>query len=470
VIAAGDGASRSAGPVRRSGGVLSVEPDSFDSVSERWGREQVLALAPDASSSRAAEAVARPPKWDGLGHAGETVWGACRGSGKNSYQVGAELSGPDFRCTCPSRKYPCKHALGLLLLWSDGAVPAAATLPGWVEEWRAERGAQAVRGAGRRTAGEETVGEGPASRRPDAKTAERRERRVDDGVAELDRWLRDQVTHGLTQAEQASYQLWDDAARRLVDAQAPGLAGQVRALAAIPRRQAGWPERLLAEYALLHLLVRAHRRRAELPEPLRATVRTRIGFTVPQEDVLRGEWVRDRWFVAGSVDTERDNLIVRRVWLRGRASGRPALVLAFGAPGRWLDVSLVAGTTIDADLAFYPGAQPLRALVADRHGVPAYKPPAGTTIDGLLGEYAAALARDPWLDRWPAVLCEVRPARHDGRWHLVDDAGVAVPLAPADPWRLLAASGGRPMTVAGEWTPRGLLPLSGWYDEGRVVL
>ena len=438
-------------------------------MSERWGREQVLALAPDASSARTAETVARPPKWAGLGGTVDAVWGECRGSGNRPYQVCAELSEPTFRCTCPSRKFPCKHAIALLLLWSEGAVPATASgaTPGWAAEWLAERRAGAGRDAA--TGGGAPTGTTPTPRTPDPKTAERREQRVDDGVAELDRWLRDQVTHGLTQAERAPYQLWDDAARRLVDAQAPGLAGQLRALAGLPRRHIAWPERLLAEYALLHLLVRAHQRRAELPTPLRETVRARIGFTVPQDEVLRGARVRDRWFVAGTVDTERDNLIIRRVWLRGRDGGRPALVLAFAAPGRSLDVSLVAGTTIDAELAFYPGAQPLRALVAERYGVPGYEPPVGTTIEGMLDEYAAALARDPWLDRWPAVLRDVRPARRDDRWHLLD-AGGAVPLATTAPWRLLAASGGRPMTVAGEWTPGGLVPLSGWYDEGRVVL
>src|SRR5918992_3233106 len=442
--------------------VLSAEPDSFENVSERWDREQVLALAPDASSARAAESVARPPRWDGLGGAGEVMWGECGGSGTHPYQVCAQLSEPAFRCTCSSLKYPCKHALALVLLWSEGAIPPVVpgATPGWVGQWLAERPAGAARAPGDAT---------PTPRTADPKTAERRERRVDDGVAELDRWLRDQVTYGLTQAERAPYQLWDDAARRLVDAQAPGLAGQLRALAGLPRRQTAWPERLLAEYALLHLLVRAHQRRAELPTPLRETVRARIGFTVPQEEVLRGARVRDHWFVAGTVDTERDNLIIRRVWLRGQGTGRPALVLAFAAPGRSLDVSFVAGTTIDAELAFYPGAQPLRALVAERHGVPGYEPPRGTTIEGMLDEYAAALARDPWLDRWPVVLREVRPAHGAGRWHILDDGG-AVPLATTNPWRLVAASGGRPMTVAGESTPGGLFPLSGWYDEGRVIL
>jgi hypothetical protein len=370
---------------------MSGDPDSFGSMGERWGREQVLALAPDAAASRAAQGLARPPRWDALGRAGDALWGEYHGTGARPYQVCAELTGPDVRCTCPSRKFPCKHALGLLLLWSDGAVPPAPAAPGWVGEWLAERRGPDGHGA----PGDAGPAAGPAARKTDPKTAERRERRVDDGVAELGRWLRDQVTHGLAGAERASYRLWDDAARRLVDAQAPGLAGQVRALAAVPRRGADWPERLLAEYALLHLLVLAHRRGAELPEPLRQTVRSRIGFTVPQDEVLRGEWVRDRRYVAGAVDTERDNLIIRRVWLRGRGTGRPALVLAFAAPGRPLDVSLVVGGTIEADLAYYPGAQPPRALVARRHGVPCFEPPAGTTIDALLDEYAAALGRDP---------------------------------------------------------------------------
>jgi uncharacterized Zn finger protein len=34
--------------------------------------------------------------------------------------VSVDLSGPAFRCTCPSRKFPCKHGLAL----SDEGAPA----------------------------------------------------------------------------------------------------------------------------------------------------------------------------------------------------------------------------------------------------------------------------------------------------------------------------------------------------------
>ncbi len=304
------------------------------------------------------------------------------------------------------------------------------------------------------------------------RTEERRARRVEDGLTELDQWLRDQVAHGLAQADKAPYRVWDDAARRLVDAQAGALAGQVRGLAALPRRP-GWPDRLLEEYALLRLLVRAHRRRDELPEGLRDTVRARIGFTVPQEEVLAGgERVRDLWWVIGSRDTAQDLLTTRRVWLRGRRTGRPGLVLSFAAPGTSLDASLVAGTRVDAELAFYPGSQPLRALVAERYGPAEPGTPDGTSVQGFLDEHAAALANDPWLDRWPATLRHVRPARAEGGGlYAADEAGDALPLRTGDPWRLLALSGGGPVTLAGEWSPRGLRPLAAWHrDEGAAIL
>jgi hypothetical protein len=52
-----------------------------------------------------------------------------------------------------------------------------------------------------------------------------------------------------------------------------------------------------------------------------------------------------------------------------------------------------------------------------------------------------------------------------------DLAGDAVPLHPEAGvcWTLLALSGGHPVTVAGEWTPRGLWPLTAWDEGGRAV-
>jgi hypothetical protein len=293
---------------------------------------------------------------------------------------------------------------------------------------------------------------------------------VASGLAELDRWLCDQVRQGLAASQQAGYRHWDDIAARMVDAQAPGLAERLRGLASVPHSGPGWEGRLLEEYALLRLLAVAYKRQAGLPPPLRETVRSRVGFSLRQADVLAaGEPVRDHWQVLGRQDAEQDRVRARRTWLRGRTTGRPALVLSFAPAGAGLDVSLTPGTGTDADLVFYPGACPLRAIVAARHDTVRSTPPGGDTVAGLLASYAAALARDPWLDGWPAVL-EVTPSRSPAP-AVSDAAGDVLPLHPeAGPgWTLLALSGGHPVTVAGEWTARGLWPLTAWDEGGQAV-
>ena len=47
-----------------------------------------------------------------------------------------EFHRPAFKCTCPSRKFPCKHSLGLFLILAQQ--PAAMTEtapPAWTIEW-----------------------------------------------------------------------------------------------------------------------------------------------------------------------------------------------------------------------------------------------------------------------------------------------------------------------------------------------
>ncbi len=445
---------------------MSVQGVRVSSVAERWDRGRVLALAPDAPSQRAAQSLASGRPWPLTGTA-ETgaLWGECRGSAASPYRTVVDLAGPAYRCSCPSRKFPCKHALALLLLWADGSVQDhAGEPPDWAASWLTERAGR----AGRAQAG--GPGE-PKDPRTAAKRAEQREARVATGLVELDRWLCDQVRQGLAASQQAGDGHWDDIAARMIDAQAPGLAERLRALASVPHSGAGWDGRLLEEYALLRLLAVAYRRQAELPPPIRETVRSRIGFSLRQADVLAsGAPVRDHWQVLARRDLEQDRIRARRTWLRGRKTGRPALVLSFAPAGEVLDDTLTVGTDADAGLVFYPGAIPVRAIVLTRHDTLDGGPPAGGTIAGLLASVAAALAGDPWLDSWPAVL-DVIPARSPVP-AVSDVAGRALPLHPGagDCWRLFAISGGRPVAVAGEWTPRGLWPLTAWDEGGRAVV
>lgn len=431
----------------------------------RWTAEQVLALAPDDASRRAGSKLGAAGPWSGAGCGGGAVWGLCKGSGSRPYQTIVDTTGPAYKCSCPSRKFPCKHALGLLLLWaSDERAVSGADVPDWAGQWlstRAQRaGSQGAEGAGGR-AGKTADPEAARAR------AERRAERISAGAGELEQRLTDLLRGGLAAAEQAGYGLWEETAARMVDAQAPGLGRRVRELGAIPGSGPGWPVRLLEECALLHLLDRAWLERERLPAPLAATVRTRVGLTAPPD----GPPVRDSWLVLAQYDVKDGMHTNRRIWLHGRESGRTALVLSFGPAGRPPELALPVGVELDAELVPYGGAGQLRAELGERFGTAAPAggaPPGGTTGDALAA-YGSALRDDPWLDSWPVTLTGAIPVpAADGSWQLADAAGgTALPIAPAalsrpGLWKLVALSGGGPVTVFGECGHRGLAPLAAW--------
>ncbi len=410
-------------------------------VSSPWSLEQVQALAPDPASFIAARRVARAVAEAGTD--GPVIWGLCQGSGKTPYKTCAEVERQLFKCSCPSRKSPCKHALGLLLAWAEGAFPA-----GSAPEWAVFPEKKA-----------------PVSRTPSAKAVAARQERVAGGVIELRQWLRDQVRHGIAGLDQAGYRHFELMAARLVDAQAPGLASAVRSLASVPSTGEGWEGRLLGQLSLLHLLAGASSMIDDLPPDLADIVRVRVGQSVPTEQVLAGPPVRDAWQVIGIRDSYEERLTVRRVWLIGRETGREALVLSFAAPGQSLPADLIGGTEIDADLCFYPG---IRALVAATDGVSLLRPE-GRTVAESLRRLTGALAEDPWLEAWPMLLHgSVVPGEP---WHIVDPDGEALPLDPrcGDQWRFLAASGGGPAVIAAEWTWAGLIPLAMYVDDDMVL-
>jgi hypothetical protein len=438
----------------------------------RWTADQVLALAPDAASRKAGARLAAPAPWSGTGTAGSAVWGLCAGSGSKPYQTVVEVNGPAYRCSCPSRKFPCKHALGLLLLWAEGGAGpvGAGELPDWAEQWIAARRKKAE------TATESAAAKaqsGPADPTAAQRRAERRAVRVEGGAAELEQRLTDLLRGGLAGADRAGYQQWDEIAARMVDAQAPGLATRVRELGTVVAAGGDWPSRMLEETALLHLLARGFLGRQGLPGPLADTVRARIGLTVDTAELLSGPTVRGQWQVLAQYDSADDRLTTRRIWLYEPGAARFALLLSFGAAGRAPELALPVGAVLDAELAYHPAALPLRAALGTRHGtVGSGGTPVGTTIDAALASYGTALADDPWLDAWPVVLSGVIPIPGPTRWQLAHEQGPdAVPVTPATTglWRLASVSGGHPITVFGELGPTGLHALAAWPTDGETV-
>ena len=459
-----------------------------------WTAETILALAPDAASAKAGRDLATRRKWTSLGMtiAGESVpalWGACQGSGKDPYLTRVDVTEPAFKCSCPSRKFPCKHALGLFLLFvqSPGEFTAAQP-PAWVAEWLDSRAARATKRVEREARAAEPSGgdndAGSAAQREkaakqSAARAEERERRVAAGVAELGLWLRDLVRQGLSAAASRPASSWDTMAARLVDAQAPGAARLVRQMETIPGSGDGWPDRLLHRLARLHLLLEGYARIDALPPDLAADVRTQLGWTIPQETLLELDGVRDEWGIVGRRVTEEDRLRVQRTWLWGRTTRRGALVLNFAPVGtshsetKPVDPTLVPGTAFDGTLVFFPSAAPLRAIVKERAGAIAWASGDGfATISEAITAAADADARMPWIESHPLLLREAIPTTEITPWRVRDMVGHSLPLSHRfrDRYRLLAVSGGLAVPVFGEWDGEVFTPLTVWGESGAVAL
>jgi hypothetical protein len=250
----------------------------------------------------------------------------------------------------------------------------------------------------------------------------------------------------------------------MIDAQAPGVAGALRA---IPGELVGadWPSRTLHAFGALRLLIRAHQQLHRLPPDLAATVRSRVGYPVTKDDVLGRAGVADRWHALAAVDTVEYQLETRRVWLLGERSHRWAMWLTFAVPGQSFDTSVQPGQVIDADLHFYPGSGQHRALVGVGHYTePGPFPPPGVSLAEVRTRFAELVAADPWAGRMPALVRGVPlpPVEAGADWQLSDSAGerCALQESSVDPWVLFAHSCGDPITLFGEWHGTSLLPLA----------
>jgi hypothetical protein len=447
-------------------------------------RDQVLDLAPDAGAARAAPGQAVRSKWSGLGHDERAAWGECQGSGASPYRCQVALSDWASRCSCPSRKFPCKHALGLLLLLAEDSVPAGSC-PDWVAEWLAARSSrEAARSADGAAPPGRAVLVSPQGRQQRAAS---RDRKVDGGVEELRRWLADISRGGLAAAQAQPWTWWDRMARRMIDAQARGLAGYVRRLAEIAAaggHRADWPERMLDQLGALHLLCEAWTRRDALPAATVQALRTRIGYTQAVSDVAqKGERLTDVWAVLGQRQDDDGQLKSLRQWLYGEGTATVVTYLAFAVSGQPLAPGLPPGMRTAATVVLYPGSRPQRVLIEEREDVgrPLGRLPGAATWDEALSRVADVLAVDPWADVMPLSVRGVTvlpPARgtaeqgHGAPWLLRDDESRVMPVlsSPEVRWSLLALSGGRPIDVFGEWDGFGFRPQAAATAGGEGLL
>lgn len=422
--------------------------------------EEVLQLSPDEASAKAAKGLVIPGKWPRLEFDDVAVWGECQGSGSKPYQVQVDKAGPAFRCSCPSRKFPCKHGLALLLLLAQQ--PAhfrQGEQPAWVGEWLASRRQRAEKQEQKRSEPSTSEAEPEAA----AKREAARLARMAGGLEDLARWLGDRLRQGLAQLP-SDPAPWDALATRMVDAQLPGLAYRLRRIGRDIGRGEGWPARVLGGMGRLQLLIEAFARLDTLAPTVQADVRSALGVTTERELVLAvGERLSDTWLVQGQACDEEERLWVRRVWLRGLRSGRWALLLDYAHGGRRFEQAWVTGSLLATTVVFFPGNAPLRALVEGDVTPQAAATPPPVALEGALADLSAAAAANPWLSPVPLRIDDGVPSRDAQGWCLqVGERRLPLKVGDDDGWQLVAEAGGLPLGVAGEWDGETLRPLSAW--------
>ncbi len=94
---------------------------SLSGMSVLLTEQSVAEMAPNDSALLAGRDLVKKGKFKQLGKNddGTLVFGQCQGSGSKPYLLSMDLltgSGrPTLRCSCPSRQFPCKHQIGLML-------------------------------------------------------------------------------------------------------------------------------------------------------------------------------------------------------------------------------------------------------------------------------------------------------------------------------------------------------------------
>lgn len=423
--------------------------------------EQILSLAPDESSKKAGLGLSGPSKWVTHAYSDNAIWGECQGSGSKPYQTQIDTTNIAFKCSCPSRKFPCKHGLGLLLLYArQQTLFTTAEEPAWVSEWLAKRVEKQEKQAEKK--------DKPVDEAAQAKRQQARESKVEDGIAELTIWIKDIIRNGIIHIPQKEHSFFENMSRRMVDAQAPGLAGMIRNLADTNFYAEGWQSVFMNQLVRLYMVAESFQHIPNLPALLQQDIRTWIGFTQNQEALKEQTGVLDTWLVMAKQSTEDDTITTERYWLYGTNSNSYALVLQFIVRGQGGQLSLMPGMFVQAELVFYPSVLPMRAIIKRQINTAAVTQFTGfNNWQQVLQEETQYNSILPFRSERPYIIQQVTPVFYNGNWWLQDAQknNMSVRNQQRSIWKILSISGGNAIDVAVIGREDSYEPIGLWHQQ-----
>lgn len=424
-------------------------------------------LAPDQSSLGAAKKLLSPSHWPLLGQSEthQSIWGQCKGSGANPYLTMADVVDHGYKCTCPSRKFPCKHVLALLWMYSQAPAQFTPAPPEeWVMEWLSRRRrppADVAKSPARASPAKDislATAEAPASeldadvlqrkqaqqQKRQQQTAEATQQALLNGLQELDLWISDQLRTGILALHKDLRERTRRIASRMVDAKASALASRIDELISMVRDAATeqQPVLILRELGCWLTLSRAFQQDPQDLDAKRALVGaeslSQIQTQMGSGSVMQ---LSGRWLCIGEQITQRRDGLIRHssyLWPLDAANAthlRGAALLQdfYPATSGKRQGSMRPGTLMDASVAFYPSRWLQRALLQEYRLLPndssslssaVWSAQMGSHPWDISHEFIKARQQLPWLEDICGLVgpCQLN-TDSDGRYWLATATG-----------------------------------------------
>ena len=410
--------------------------------------------------------MANPAKWVSKGANESAVWGEAQGSGSKPYQTQIDLGNIAFKCSCPSRKFPCKHGLGLMLFYARQQTAFTDTnAPAWVSDWLNKRAEKEEKKTNRE--------EKPVDEAAQAKRQQARQQKVADGINELGLWIKDIVRNGIINIPEKGFAFFDSMTRRMVDAQAPGLAGMVRVLGEINFYAEGWQSNFMDQLLSIYLVIESYKNNNNTSEIMQQDIRSWIGFTKNQDELKEQTGINDTWFVLAKQTEETDAITTEKNWLYGTQSNQYALVLQFIVRGQGGQLTFTPGMFIRAELVFYPAVSAMRAIVKSQvAATAANRFTAFNNWQQVVQIETTLCSQMPVRNERPFIVEQLTPVQYDNRWWLQDRDKKMMVIKNEEKliWKLLALGGGAPLNMVVIGKEDRYEPVGVWYNETYKIL
>lgn len=236
--------------------------------------QYIILLAPNPAAASNGRNLSRKGSFTnhGCDEASMIYWADCAGSGKNPYHTSIDFSisesAPTCRCSCPSRQFPCKHAVGLMYEILAEKAFAVGPIPADLAEKKAKQEARAAK--------KEDQKSQPA--KPKKTNASARKKKITkqlEGLDQAQKLVDEMLTAGVSTLSGASAQTFEKVAKELGNYYLTGPQNAFTRIALAVKQIQKDPEHASSHYArALQTLIALHatirKSRADLLKQLEA--------------------------------------------------------------------------------------------------------------------------------------------------------------------------------------------------------